>query len=144
MFVCYFTPVACHRRQAEAVRTAPAATCRRVCLLLYPLSPVTADKPKPYRARSGAEAEALRYVAAQPLAFRSGKPNMRALACLPYHLVCARMPAVLKARVLCNYEFLLAKMAAVGFGWDQWRFLWHGVKIESTFRKLVFSCMDNW
>ena len=57
-----------------------------------------------------------RYVSKQPVMFDNGSYNLRKLNQLPYHLLNAGELNVLKDKVLCNYEFLLAKISALGMG----------------------------
>ena len=72
-----------------------------------------ANKPKPYTNKKNEELSAMRFVAEQPIKFNMGKYNKRKLRMLPYHLICAGQIQTLKKDVLCNYEFLRAKIAAV-------------------------------
>jgi len=86
-----------------------------LCLSHIPVSNFVSDMPKPYRSKKGVDDKALRYVAKQPLKFEQGDYNIRKLMRLPFHLTGCRELAALKKECLCNYQFLLAKLSAVGY-----------------------------
>ena len=77
------------------------------------------DLAKPYKDKSKEVKEAQRFVSKQPVRFDNKDYNLRKLNELPYHLVEARKLDFLKKDVICNYEFLLAKISAVGI-----RYVW--------------------
>ncbi|KAK2152117.1 hypothetical protein LSH36_339g02004 [Paralvinella palmiformis] len=75
---------------------------------------IWANVPKPYKDKTNQVKEAHRFVAKQPVQFDNKEYNLRKLSQLPYHLVKACKLDFLKRDVVCNYEFLLAKISAVG------------------------------
>ena len=74
-------------------------------------------KKKPFVNKQGEHLEMDRLVAQQPLMYDANENsvvfNKRKLAELPYHLVKSKQLNELKETVLCNYEFLLAKLRAL-------------------------------
>ncbi|XP_002741817.1 NACHT domain- and WD repeat-containing protein 1-like [Saccoglossus kowalevskii] len=60
--------------------------------------------------------EADRMVSTQPLEFETGKFNIRKLEQLPYHLIHARNPDLLKEYTLCNFQFISAKLRGMSLG----------------------------
>ena len=71
-------------------------------------------KKKPFVNKQGEHLEMDRFVAQQPLMYDPNEDsivfNKRKLAELPYHLVKSERLNELKETVLCNYDFLLAKL----------------------------------
>ena len=70
-------------------------------------------KAKPYTNKKGKQSKAERYVSNQPLKFQN-QYNLRKLNQLPFHLVSAGALDMFKQEVLCNYEFLLARIKSSG------------------------------
>ena len=76
-------------------------------------------KKKPFVNKQGEHLEMDRFVAQQPLMYDPNKENTvfnkRKLAELPYHLVKSERLNELKETVLCNYDFLLAKLRGMSY-----------------------------
>ena len=74
-------------------------------------------KKKPFVNKQGEHLEMDRLVAQQPLMYDNNENsvvfNKRKMTELPYHLVKSKQLNELKETVLCNYEFLLAKLRAM-------------------------------
>ncbi|XP_041349706.1 NACHT domain- and WD repeat-containing protein 1-like [Gigantopelta aegis] len=68
---------------------------------------------KPYKDSKGASGTADRHVAAQPIKFDEIY-NLRKLNNLPFHRITAGQVDLVKKECLCNFEFILAKLKAVG------------------------------
>ena len=64
--------------------------------------------------KDGSFKSAVRHVTPQPLQFSTGVYNLRKLNHLPYHLGKANEHQLMRSEVVCNYDFLLAKIIAVG------------------------------
>ena len=70
-------------------------------------------KAKPYTDKKGRKGSAERYVSNQPLKFQN-QYNLRKLNQLPFHLIRAGALELFKKEVLCNFEFLLARIKSSG------------------------------
>ena len=68
---------------------------------------------KAYTDNKGTESEADRHVALQPLRFGNAY-NLRKLTNLPYHRLEAGQMDELKTECLMNFDFIFAKLHAVG------------------------------
>ena len=75
---------------------------------------------KPYTDNKGKSDLSDRLVAVQPLMFDK-MYNLRKMMELPHHLVAADMLTELKEHVLCNIDWLLAKLKATSYRFgDTW------------------------
>ena len=74
------------------------------------------ENEKPYKDKKDQMHSASRFVSKQPLMFDNGAYNLRKLNQLPHHLLESREINVLKDEVICNFDFLLARISALGIG----------------------------